>query len=541
MSVVTRRTIVAGMALSAAGLSVPAEAQQPAAQQQKAPAPQPQPAQQPQTFGFEDVVKRAREIASAPHDASIPALPEQLTKLDFDAWREIRFRPDRALLGATGGRFRLQLFHLGHLFLRPVTINTVRDGVATPIPYSANLFDYGRAKFDKPLPVNLGFAGFRIHYPLNDPRNSDELLSFIGASYFRWLGRDQKYGLSARGLAINTGLLDNKEEFPFFREFWIDTPDANTDRVTIYALLDSPSVAGAYRFIFQPGPETPVDIEATLFPRQPITRLGMAPLTSMYFLGENDRHMNDRNKYDEFRAELHDSDGLLLRTDKDDWIWRPLHNPQIQEVHNFPVTNIKGFGLIQRDRSFSSYQDIELNYEQRPSYWIEPQGNWGEGRIELIELATKDETFDNIIVAYVPNAALEPGQPFTFSYRMRSLHDGANLNSLGRTLNTFTAPAYALGSAEAVGHNTRRFMVDFVDGELAYYLNLPNAVEIVAGATNGKILRKFLVPNPAIKGFRAMLDVEVSDTDTTMMTCFLQAGRRRLTETWNYTWKIYNL
>jgi glucans biosynthesis protein len=541
MSVVTRRTIVAGMAISAAGLSAPAEAQQPPAQPPKPPAPQPQPAQQPQTFGFEDVVKRAREIASAPHDASIPALPEQLTKLDFDAWREIRFRADRALLGATGGRFRLQLFHVGHLFLRPVTINTVRDGVATPIPYSANLFDYGRAKFDKPLPVNLGFAGFRIHFPLNDPRNSDELLSFIGASYFRWLGRDQKYGLSARGLAINTGLLDNNEEFPFFREFWIDTPDANTDRVTIYALLDSPSLTGAYRFIFQPGPETPVDIEATLFPRKPVTRLGMAPLTSMFFLGENDRHLNDRNKYDEFRTELHDSDGLLIRTDKDDWIWRPLHNPLIQEVHNFPVTNVKGFGLVQRDRNFANYQDIELNYEQRPSYWIEPQGNWGDGRIELIELATKDETFDNIIVAYVPNAALEPGKPFTFSYRMRSLHDGADLNTLGRTLNTFNAPAYALGSAEAAGHNTRRFMIDFVDGELAYYLNQPSAVEIVAGATNGKVLRKFLVPNPAIKGFRVMLDVEVSDTDTTVMTCFLQTGRRRLTETWNYTWKIYNL
>jgi glucans biosynthesis protein len=541
MSVVTRRTIVAGMAISAAGLSAPAEAQQPTAQPPKPPAPQPQPAQQPQTFGFEDVVKRAREIASAPHDASIPALPEQLTKLDFDAWREIRFRADRALLGSTGGRFRLQLFHVGHLFLRPVTINTVRDGVATPIPYSANLFDYGRAKFDKPLPVNLGFAGFRIHFPLNDPRNSDELLSFIGASYFRWLGRDQKYGLSARGLAINTGLLDNNEEFPFFREFWIDTPDANTDRVTIYALLDSPSLTGAYRFIFQPGPETPVDIEATLFPRKPVTRLGMAPLTSMYFLGENDRHMNDRNKYDEFRTELHDSDGLLINTDKDDWIWRPLHNPLIQEVHNFQVTNVKGFGLVQRDRNFANYQDIELNYEQRPSYWIEPQGNWGDGRIELIELATKDETFDNIIVAYVPNAALEPGKPFTFSYRMRSLHDGADLNDLGRTLNTFTAPAYALGSAEAAGHNTRRFMIDFIDGELAYYLNQPSAVEIVAAATNGKVLRKFLVPNPAIKGFRVMLDVEVSDTDTTVMTCFLQTGRRRLTETWNYTWKIYNL
>ena len=538
MSGVTRRSIVAGMAVSAAGLSAPATAQQPPPS--RPPAAQPQPGQQ-QTFGFEDVVKRAREVASAPHDAGVPALPEQLAKLNFDAWRDIRFRADRALLGGSGSRFRLQLFHVGHLFQRPVTINTVRDGVATPIPYSASLFDYGRAKFDKPLPVNLGFAGFRIHFPLNDPRISDELLSFVGASYFRWLGRDQKYGLSARGLAIDTGLLDNNEEFPFFREFWIDTPDANADRLTIYALLDGPSVAGAYRFVFRPGPETPVDIEATLFPRKPISRLGMAPLTSMFFIGENDRHLNDRNKYDEYRPELHDSDGLLIQTEKDDWIWRPIHNPVVQEVHNFPMANVKGFGLIQRDRKFANYQDIELNYELRPSYWIEPSGNWGEGRIELVELATRDETADNIIVAYIPNAALEPGRPFTFSYRMRALHDGSNLNDLGRTLNTFNAPAHALGSAEAVGRNTRRFLIDFVGGDLAYHLALPSAVEIVASATNGKILRKFLTPNPAIKGFRAMLDVEVSENDMTMMTCFLQAGHRRLTETWNYTWKISNL
>ncbi|MBN9084511.1 MAG: glucan biosynthesis protein G [Rhizobiales bacterium 62-17] len=538
MTEVTRRTIVAGMAVAAAAIPATASAQS----TQKPPAPQPQanpPAGQP-AFGFEDVIKRAREVSAAPYDDTVTPLPEQLTKLDFDAWREIRFRSDRSLLGSTGGRFRLQLFHLGHLFLRPVTINTVRDGVATPIPYTANLFDYGRAKFDKPLPVNLGFAGFRIHFPLNDPRGSDELLSFIGASYFRWLGRGQKYGLSSRGLSIGTGLLDNKEEFPVFREFWIDTPDANTDRLTIYALLDSPSVAGAYKFIFTPGPETPVDVEANLFPRKPIDRVGLAPLTSMFFLGENDRHLNDRNKYDEFRAELHDSDGLQIRTDKDEWIWRPIHNPLVQEVHNFPVTNVKGFGLMQRDRNFAHYQDIELNYEERPSYWIEPKGNWGEGRIELIELATKDETFDNIITAFIPNAPIEAGKQFNFAYRMRSMHDGLELNPLGKVLNTFTAPAYALGSAEAVGHNTRRFMVDFNQGDLAYYLNQPNAVEIVADAVNGKVFRKFLVPNPAIKGFRVMLDLEVSADDTTTMTCYLQAGRRRLTETWAYSWKIYN-
>ena len=260
-------------------------------------------------------MRRAREIGAAPYDGAVPPLPEQLSRLDWDAWMQIRFRPDRALLGASNGRFRLQLFHLGHLFTKPVTINTIRDGIPTPVPYTASLFDYGSVRFDKPLPVNMGFAGFRIHFPLNDPRGSDELLSFVGSSYFRWLGRNQKYGLSARGLALNTGLLDNKEEFPFFREFWIDTPPAGVDAITIYALLDSPSVSGAFKFVFHPGDESPVDVEATIFPRQPLPLLGMAPLTSMFFLGENDRHMNAPNKYDEFRPELHDSDGLLIQTE----------------------------------------------------------------------------------------------------------------------------------------------------------------------------------------------------------------------------------
>ncbi len=498
------------------------------------------PVEKPPAFGFEDVLKRARELSLKDHSAVTVALPEELARLDFDRWREIRFRADKAPLGEKGGKFRLQLFHPGHLFQRPVTINLVQDGRAEPIANVSKLFDYGPIKFTKPLPSDLGVAGFRIHYPLNDLRRGDEFVSFLGASYFRWLGRDQKYGLSARGLSIGTGLLDNKEEFPFFREFWIETPVGEASSINVSALLDSPSLTGAYKFTFEPGPESPVEVEVTLFPRKSVSRIGMAPLTSMYFLGENDRHLNDRNKYDEFRPELHDSDGLLIHTNEGEWIWRPLHNPLVQEVHNFPMTNVRGYGLIQRDRQFAHYQDIELNYEERPSYWIEPEDDWGEGRIELIELATKDETFDNIIVAFVPNEPADAKKPFSFNYRMRSLTDGLRLHALGYTLNTFSAPAYALGAAEAVGKNTRRFMIDFTGGDLAFHLGKPAAVEIVSTVANGKIFRQFLVPNPAGGGFRVMIDVEVHPTDMTTMTCKLRTGSRVLTETWAYSWKVYN-
>jgi glucans biosynthesis protein len=221
-------------------------------------------------------------------------------------------------------------------------------------------------------------------------------------------------------LAIGTGNLDNREEFPFFKEFWIERPDPKTDMISIHALLDSPSVAGAYRFDIYPSAETSVDVTATLYPRRRMTRVGMAPLTSMYFLGENDRHLNDRNKYDEFRAELHDSDGLLMRTVDQEWVWRPLKNPLVQEVQRFDARNIRGFGLMQRDRRYEHNQDIELAYEDRPSYWIEPKEDWGSGVVELVELATKDETADNIVVAFVPDNALEPGKPFTFSYRIHA-------------------------------------------------------------------------------------------------------------------------
>ncbi|MDB5593105.1 MAG: opgD [Hyphomicrobiales bacterium] len=480
-------------------------------------------------FGFDEVQRRARELAAAPYQ-SAPALPEALQKLEFDAWRDIRFKQDKFFLGANNGPFRLQTFHLGHLYRRPVTVNIIRDGIATPIPYSASLFDYGRTKFEKPLPVNLGFAGFRLHYPLNDPKVYDEVIAFLGASYFRFLGRGQRYGISARGVAVNAG--GEPEEFPHFHEVWVETPDQNADRCVIYALLDGESLTGAYRFELAPGVDSVLDVSVVLYPRRAIPKLGISPLTSMFFVGENDRRFTG-----DYRPELHDSDGLLIHSGTGEWIWRPLRNPTKPEISAFMDKDIRGFGLVQRDRAFEHYQDLDLNYEQRPSYWVEPREGWGEGRIELVELPTSDESNDNIVASWVPNAPVEPGKPVSLSYRIVSSLDLRRLSPNARVINTYQTQARALGSQEPVMAGSRRFIVDFAAGELRYFQAEPNLVELVPTTTNGKITRSFLVPNPQTGGFRAALDIALEPGQSTDLRAFLRSGTRTLTETWTYPWR----
>lgn len=481
----------------------------------------------PSGFAFETVVKRAQDLATAPFDGALPALPEPLAHLDFDAWRDIRFQTDKAFFGAS--RFHLQTFHLGHLYRRPVTINTIRDGIATPIPYASNLFDYGRTKIDQPLPINLGFAGFRLHYPLNEPQNFDELIAFLGASYFRFLGRQQRYGLSARGLLL-TATPENGEEFPFFREFWVEAPQAGVERATIYALLDSTVLTGAYRFDIYPGIDTVVDISVNLNARRPTSATGLAPLTSMFLTGESDRH-----HIDDYRSELHDSDGLLIHTGTGEHIWRPLRNPRRAATSAFSDKDLRGFGLMQRDRAFDHYQDLDLAYQLRPSYWVEPREAWGEGHVELIELPTGDESNDNIVVSWRPKEPIEPGKPFNFGYRITAMMDSARLSPGGRVVGTFNTAAHALGSSEPTTPGSRRFMIDFSGGDLSYYLADLSLVEVVPSTTSGKILRAFLVPNSHIHGIRAVIDIEVPAGQTDLRA-FLKAGNRALTETWTLTW-----
>ena len=481
-------------------------------------------------FGFDDVQKRARDLSGAPFESKPPALPDVLANLSFDAWRDIRFRRDKALLGTDGGPFRLEMFHLGHLYPQPVTVNIVREGLATPVPYSSSLFDYGHLKVDKPLPVNLGFAGFRLLYPLNRPDVLDEVVAFLGASYFRFLGRKQRYGISARGLAVGTGT--GEEEFPFYREVWIETPAANAERVTIYALLDSAAATGAFRFDLYPGIDSVVEVNLTLYPRKSGSKFGFAPLTSMFFTSQNDRRITG-----DFRPELHDSDGLLLHSGTGEWIWRPLRNPETTEVSAFLDKNIQGFGLLQRDRTFEDYQDLDLAYELRPSYWVETKSGWGEGRVELVELPTSDETNDNVVAFWVANDPVEANKPITLSYTITASLNLSRLSPGGRVARTFQTLARSLGSDEVVAPGSRRFLIDFTGGDLAYFVPDPQQVSVVPTSTSGKITRSFLVPNPHIDGFRAAIDIELPPGQSTDLRAFLKSGSRTLTETWTFPWK----
>ncbi len=524
MNLSRRALLQSLLAATAAPTTALATAMPALAQQPGAPAPN--------SFRFEDVVRRARELSGSPFEAPAAQLPEPMNRLSFDDYRDIRFRPEKALLASGNGPFRMQLFHLGFLFQRPVTVNVIREGVPTPVPYQRELFDYGRNRIERPLPVNLGFAGFRLHYPVNDPKVFDELIAFLGASYFRFLGAGQKYGLSARGLAINVKG-GEAEEFPYFREFWIEMPRPDNDRATIYALLDSPSVTGAYRFEIYPSKETTLDVAATLFPRQPIGNVGLAPLTSMFLEGENDRKPTD-----DFRLEVHDSDGLLMQSGAGEWIWRPLRNPRSKTISSFSDNNPRGFGLMQRDRVFENYQDLEAFYHQRPGYWVEPIGQWGEGWVELVELPTPDETHDNIVAYWTPARPYEPGQEVTISYRLRAATAIGQMHPGGKVVNTFQTPARASGSNAPSDPNHRRFIVDFAGGNLPYYLSAPDQVQLVPSTSAGQITHTFVMPNGHTNGFRAAIDVKLERGQSTDLRAFLRAGNRTLTETWTYPWFV---
>ena len=481
-------------------------------------------------FGYDDVIKRARDLATAPFQTEAPALPDVLNNLSFDTWRDIRFRRDKAFLGGDGGPFRMEMFHLGHLYPQPVTVDIVREGIATPIPYSASLFDFGRTKIEQPLPVNLGFSGFRLLTPLNRPDVLDEVVAFLGASYFRFLGRAQRYGISARGLAVGTGLPD--EEFPFYREFWVEAPGPQAGRVTIYALLDGAAATGAYRFDLYPGVDSVMEVGVTLFPRRAGSKLGFAPLTSMFFTSQNDRRIKG-----DFRSELHDSDGLLIHSGTGEWIWRPLRNPEAMETSVFLDKGMQGFGLLQRDRNFEDYQDLDLAYELRPSYWVEAKSGWGDGRVELVELPTPDETNDNIVAFWVSNEAVEVGKPITLSYTITASLNLSRLSPGGKVAHTFQTLARSLGSDEVVAPGSRRFLIDFTGGDLGYFVPDPSLVSVVPTTTAGRITRSFLVPNPHINGFRAAIDIELPPGQSTDLRAFLRAGNRTLTETWTFPWK----
>jgi glucans biosynthesis protein len=491
-----------------------------------------QPAAKPQQFDYAWLKNHARGIACRDYGAPNLVLPNILTKLDYDDYQAIRLGAERALWVKDGLAFRIGYFHRGPMFKEAVRMHEIVDGQASAILYDPAMFDFSRTQVSAgDLSKDLGFAGFRVQFH-TDWRA--DIAAFLGASYFRAVGSDHRqYGISARGLAIDTGL-ENGEEFPRFTDFWLQRPAKNSKRLVIFALMDSPSMAGAYRFEITPGATLIMDVDAAIYPRKAIERIGIAPLTSMYQHGENDRRMAT-----DWRPEIHDSDGLQLLTGNGEWIWRPLMNPAGIRVNTYFDRNPGGFGLLQRDRNFHHYQDDSVFYERRPSLWVEPKSGsasgWGAGAVQLVELPAPDETFDNIVAFWNPTAKPQPGHELLFSYRLYWGSEMPFAPALAQVVATRTGIGGIVGQPRK--YFSYRFAVDFTGGALDT-LSKSAQVEPVISASRGRIEIASARPQAEINGYRAMFDLKPTDesTEPIDLRLYLRQGQQPLTETWLYQW-----
>ncbi len=470
-------------------------------------------------FDFEDVAREAALQAQQPYVAA-PA-DAQLAALNYDDYRNIRFRAEHALWRDAGSDFRVHFYARGGGQTRELQLHEIVDGQVRDIRVPSEAFRNDAANGLVPA---AGAAGWRLNFPLNQPGVSDELIVFLGASYFRALGAGLQYGLSARGLAIDTVGGPTGEEFPVFTRFWLERPAPGAREARFYALLDSPRAVGAYAFTVRPGQATTLDVRARITLRAPVAMLGIAPLTSMFLYGENQPVTGD------YRPEVHDSDGLQLRGSDGEWLWRPLVNPPGVFVTSFAQRDPRGFGLMQRDRQFAHYEDLEARYEKRPSAWIEPLGGWGEGRVELLQFRAPLETHDNIGAYWVPAQLPAPGQAAEWAWRMH----------VGGAALADPPGAWVVQSRRGHGYRATaaapqhlQFHVDFEGPALAGLA--PDAVAAIAsGNANVRVMSTTVQPHAANGGWRVTLDIERLDARAPVeMRMFLRSGERTLSETWS--------
>ncbi|WP_238182710.1 glucan biosynthesis protein [Methylobacterium trifolii] len=507
---------------------------------------------------FEGVVAQAERLAAAPYAGPPEDLPAPLAALTYDGYRSIVFKPAESL--HLGPRFSAQLFHRGFLQRKRVALFVQpRSGPPRPVAYETRLFDLGRKLEGQSFPPELGFAGFRLHYAFEDtpkwrpPGFQEEFLVFLGASYFRLRAAGQEYGLSARGLAIGTGL-PSGEEFPDFTAHWLCEPQEQARSLTVLSLLDSPSVAGAYRFEIAPGEPARITVTASLHPRKAIERLGLAPLTSMFLIGQNGPGARNAQPFDDFRPQVHDSDGLVVRT-PEDRLWRPLVNgrpaPQVSAFAAHPLT---GFGLMQRERTFAAYLDVEARHEARPGLWVEPvqparpemvaagaspqaDGPFGAGAVQLFEIPSREEYMDNVVAAFVPAAPVEAGRPLRLAYRLTTV--GAEPvpvlpGDLARVVSTRVGSAERLRPTEPPSPQRRLYAIDFEGPGLPK--DHDASITAVVSASAGTLIEPVAAPVPQTGGWRIYVEwrppAPMPPGDV-VLRAHLAKGDERISETWD--------
>jgi glucan biosynthesis protein len=488
-------------------------------------------------FSFDSLRERAKNLAASPYIDTREKLPATLANMTPQQFNAIQYDREHSLWQRKG-KLDVQFFHVGMGFQQPVRMHSIdpKTRLAREVPFRPELFNYADSgvKVDQ-LQGDLGFAGLKVFKSPNIDKY--DIVSFLGASYFRAVDNTGQYGLSARGLAVNT-YIGTAEEFPDFTEFWFETPAHDSTRFVVYALLNSPSATGAYRFdIDCLADRVVMNIDAHVNARKDIKQLGITPMTSMFSCGTNERRMCDT-----IHPNIHDSDRLSMWRGNGEWICRPLNNPERIQFNVFMDNNPKGFGLVQTNHDFATYQDTVDWYSRRPSLWVEPTTQWGEGAINLMELPTTGETLDNIVAFWNPKEPVTAGQSLHFGYKLHWAALPPVQPNLARVLNTRTGMGgFVEGWAPGEHYPdvwARRFAIDFVGGPL-HGMDKNERIEAVVTISHGqaKDVQIFAL-HPAVEGFRAMFDwYPTSDSvEPVEMRAFIRriGDKQVLSETWLY-------
>jgi glucans biosynthesis protein len=470
-------------------------------------------------FSPATVVDLARLLSRKPYNAPASDLPDPFNGLTYEQYIGIRAQPNAIIWSGEGRGFTVEPLHRGYAFMSAVTLYVVEDGTVRRISYDRSKFDYGKLQPQGAVP-DLGFSGFRVFGDAQAGRQR-EIAIFQGASFFRSSARGQNLGVMARGLTLKAG--DPKgEEFPQFRAYWIEQPTSKADALIIHALLDSESVTGAYRFTLRPGDVTIIDTEVTLFPRAPVENYGIAGMSTTFLFGPN-----DHRAVDDVRPAVHESSGLQIHNGNSEWIWRPLHNPETLQISAFVDPSPKGFGLLQRDREYTSFLDDDQSFERRPSLWIEPIGEWDQGLVQLIEIPTDSEINDNVLVYWRPKQPLAAGAEVSFAYRQFWCWQPPD------------RPPLLIVSSTRVGRgrtvSARRFVVDFM-GEALKSSSTVSEMKATLSATPGTISNLRVWPFPERQLCRVGFDLEPGSDIVSELRLVLEAGGKPLSETWLYRW-----
>ena len=472
----------------------------------------------PVPFSRAALLEQVRALAATDY-APPRKIPQDWIDLTYDQYRGINFKPGSGLWNGTDRPFGMEFFAPGLYFPTPISVSVVDGKSASEVMFSKEVFRYAHLVPELSDDDSLGYSGFRIRSAINDPERKDEFVVFQGASYFRAVGRNQSYGLSARGLAINTAEAAG-EEFPNFRSFWIEGGEAGAKSIKVHALMDSPSVSGLYTFTITPGTSTEMDVEATVFARTELTHIGIGAETSMFLFDET-----NRNRFDDFRPAVHDSDGLLIENGAGETIWRQLANPLSLQVSSFVDNNPRGFGLLQRPRELADYADLEANYHKRPGLWVVPGEDWGKGAVTLVEIPADREIYDNIVAYWRPRAPIAAGQEHSFTYRLIWCENPPVDQTLARVINTRMGKRFSGGRLATVDFSpTDQLPKDLKD------------IKVHASSNMGSVSPGVLQRNPATGGVRLAITFDPGELSSMELRAQLMVAGKSASEVWLYRW-----